>query len=293
MPKLGVEKKDHSDILSIEEIVDTVSAAAKIGIKKVRVTGGEPLVKNGLIKICKEIKEISGIEQLAITTNGLLLEDIAEDLKAAGVDRVNISIDSLNAEKYHDMTRGGDLAKVFRSIDAAEKAGLTPIKLNVVLIGGFNDGEIIDFVNLTQNNPYEVRFIELMPIGESLPIWDSSFLPSAAVLKAAPTLAPVENSTGGGVAAIYKMPGAAGTVGLINTISGHFCQTCNRLRLTTDGMIKPCLHSKAEVSVKGLKGAQLENALKSAIAIKPENRGNVLSNVCPSGAGRFMNQIGG
>ena len=292
MPERGVDKRPHGAILSVEEIIEICEAAAKVGIKKVRITGGEPLVRRGVIEICRGIKAISGICELALTTNGLLLEDMAADLKTAGVDRVNISIDSLDPEKYAHMTRGGDLDRVLRGIEAAKRTGLTPIKLNAVLIGGFNDDEIPSLVELTRENEYEMRFIELMPIGESLPFWEKGFVPNSAVLAAVPELEPATDD-GDGVARHYRLPGAMGCVGLINPISSHFCKSCNRLRLTADGMLKPCLHSSAEVPVRGLHSGELEAAIISAIGLKPQSRGNDLSLEHPSVAGRRMNQIGG
>ena len=292
MPERGVNKRDHHEILSIEEIVEITRAAAEAGIKKVRITGGEPLVRRGILDLCRGISEIEGITELAITTNGTLLEEAAEGLKNAGVDRVNISIDTLDAEKYAHMTRGGDLSKVLGGIKAAGEAGLTPLKLNAVLIGGFNDNEITDFVDLTRYQNIDVRFIELMPIGEGAPFWERGYLPNSTVLEKVPELVPAENA-GKGVARMFKIPEALGRVGLINPISSHFCMECNRLRLTADGMLKPCLHSCTEIPVRGLKGAELKAAIEKAAEVKPMNRGDDLSALHPSGAGRSMNQIGG
>lgn len=292
MPENGVNKCEHSEIMSVEEIVAVARAAAKAGINKVRLTGGEPLVRRGILEICEGIRAIPEIMELAVTTNGLLLEQMAPDLKAAGVDRVNISIDTLDPEKYHYMTRGGDLQKVLRGIQAAADAGLKPIKLNTVLIGGFNDDEIRPLVELTCDNNYEMRFIELMPIGEGAPFWEKGFVANSVVLDKVPELCPMDDGSGS-VAKLYHLPGAKGRVGLINPISSHFCSHCNRLRLTADGMLKPCLHSNMEVSVRGLEGDELEAAVRYTVGLKPENRGDELSGAHPSSAGRRMNQIGG
>lgn len=292
MPEEGVNKRDHEDILSIEEIIKVAEAAAKIGIQKVRITGGEPLVRRGILELCRKISDIPGIRELAVTTNGIPLADMASDLKDAGVGRVNISLDTLNPEKYAFMTRGGDISKVFSGIRAAMDAGLAPIKLNAVLIGGFNDNEIADFAELTRWYDIEVRFIELMPIGEGAAFWKTGYLPGSTVLEKLPELVPVDEQ-GEGVARLFKIPGAAGRVGLINPVSSHFCKSCNRLRLTADGMLKPCLHSGIEIPVRGLSGEQLEAALLQAVSDKPMNRGDELSASHPSGAGRNMNRIGG
>jgi len=292
MPSEGVSKREHWEIMSYEEIIAVTRAAAKTGIRKVRITGGEPLVRRGILELCRGIKDIPGIRELSVTTNGMFLEEMAQDLKAAGVDRMNISIDTLDAAKYYYMTRGGDLQRALRGIRAAADAGLAPIKLNTVLIGGFNDNEIPSLVELIRENDFELRFIELMPIGEGAPFWEKCFVPNGAVLDMVPELRPIEDSSGG-VAKIYKLPGAKGKVGLINPISGHFCHSCNRLRLTADGMLKPCLHSNVEVSVRGFEGDELEDAVRYAVGLKPENRGEELSGAHPSSAGRRMNRIGG
>lgn len=292
MPAEGVRKRDHSGIMSIEEIIEVAKAAANVSVRKVRITGGEPLVRRGILDLCRGISQISQIRELAVTTNGILLKKLALELKAAGVSRVNISIDTLDREKYAYMTRGGDVSEVLAGIRAAREAGLSPIKLNTVLIGGFNDDEIPGLVGLTREHDMDVRFIELMPIGEGAPFWEKGYLPNSTVLESVPELVPVEPE-GGSVALMYRLPGARGRVGLINPISSHFCRGCNRLRLTADGMLKPCLHSGTEISVRGLEGAKLEAAVQKAISLKPANRGDELSAARPSAAGRNMNQIGG
>ncbi len=292
IPQTGVSKQDHRDILSYDEIIAITRAAVGLGIRKVRVTGGEPLVRRGLAELCRGIKDIPGLGELALTTNGLLLGDMAQPLKTAGVDRVNISIDTLRPDRYAHITRGGKLEQALEGIQAAGRAGLRPIKLNVVLIGGFNDDEIKDFVRLTQDHPYEVRFIELMPIGEGLSLWREGFLPNTTVLGAVPDLTPIPDGSGG-VAKLYRLPGGKGQVGLINPVSCHFCASCNRLRLTADGMLKPCLHSDTEIPVRGLKDRALKEAIEYAISLKPQSRGDDLSDTRPSAADRCMNQIGG
>ena len=290
MPAHGVAKREHNEILRAEEILEIARAAADCGIRKLRVTGGEPLVRRGIVALCRDLAGIPGIEELALTTNGALLPGMAADLKAAGVRRVNVSIDSLRPERYTDITRGGDLTKAVAGIRAAFAAGLTPVKLNAVLIGGVNDDEIVDIVELTRRYPLDVRFIELMPVGEGLPLWKSGYLPNETVLQRVPALVPAPDERG--VARYYQLPGAPGRVGLINPVSNHFCQSCNRLRLTADGMLKPCLHSAVEIPVRGLTGDALRQEVRRAILTKPEGR-NELSADSPSDAGRRMNQIGG
>lgn len=290
MPEDGVAwKLGHADILSIEEMLEIISAAARLGIRKVRLTGGEPLVRRGVIDLCRGVSRNPDIDELALTTNGVLLADMARDLKDAGVDRVNVSLDTLDAVKFRELTRGGELQRVLDGVKAAKKAGLSPLKINVVLMGGFNDDEIADFVELTRGEDIEIRFIELMPIGEGTPLWTGGFLPNTTVLERIPELEP---AGGGGVAKLYRLPDGVGRVGLISPVSSHFCNVCNRFRLTADGKLKPCLHSEREIPVRGLAGAELEEAIRRTLELKPERRGE-LSDDSPSKAGRNMNQIGG
>ena len=287
MPE-GVCRKRHEDILSFEEITEIVTAAAELGVRKVRVTGGEPLVRRGIMELCRQIAAVPGIEEIDLTTNGVLLRRYAEELKEAGITRVNISIDSLDPEKYRRITGGGDLSAAVDGIRAAREAGLAPVKLNTVLIGGFNDDEIPAFVELTRREPIELRFIELMPMGGHF--GPEAYLPGDTVLERAPELAPVPHD--GGVARLYRLPDGAGRVGLISPLSRHFCATCNRLRLTSEGSLKPCLHSNQEIPVRGKHGEALREALRAAILSKPQMHG-VLDAAHPSEAGRTMNTIGG
>lgn len=284
----GVCQKRHEDILSFEEIAEIVEAAAGLGIRKVRVTGGEPLVRRGCVELCRMIASVPGVEEVDLTTNGTLLEKYARDLKAAGVDRVNISIDSLVPEKYAEITGGGRLGDALAGIMAAEEAGLLPIKLNCVLIGGFNDDEIPAFAELTRTQPLELRFIELMPMGGRF--GKDAYLPGSVVLERVPALAPLPED--GGVARLYKLPDGRGRVGLISPVSRHFCGSCNRLRLTSEGALKPCLHSGQEIRVRGLHGDELIETIRRAIFAKPQMHG-ALDAEHESGAGRSMNTIGG
>lgn len=231
---------------------------------------------------------IDGITELDLTTNGTLLPRYAGDLKAAGVARVNVSIDSLDPAKYAAITGGGVLQDALDGVRAAQDAGLTPLKLNAVLIGGFNDGEIPAFVELTRSAPIELRFIELMPMGGRF--GPEAYLPGSTVLEKVPELAPLPDD--GGVARLYRLPGGRGRVGLISPLSRHFCASCNRLRLTSEGRLKPCLHSPQEIPVRGLHGEELIKTLRQAIREKPRMHG-VLDAEHMSEAGRSMNTIGG
>ena len=292
MPETGVEKYPHEQILSAEEIGEIAECCAGLGIRKIRLTGGEPLVRRGIIDICRKIAAIPEIRELCLTTNGLLLKQYAGKLKDAGVDRLNISIDSLQNEKFKNMTRCQTLDRpvddVFAGIEAAEKAGFKNIKLNVVLIGGWNDDEITDFVELTKKQDYQVRFIELMPIGESVNWEKHCFLPNETVLQKEPGLRWIGEN---GVAKLYRKDGYQGTIRLISPVNHHFCARCNRLRLTADGKLKACLHSKKETSIRGLHGEELCSVIAGEIRNKPENYDLRYEN--PSRSLRNMNRIGG
>ena len=287
MPEGGVTKLSHSDVLSVEEAVEIVKQATACGINKVRLTGGEPLVHKGILEICRQISALPEIKELCLTTNGVFLPEMAQDLKDAGVDRLNISIDTLQEEKYKKITRVGDIRKTLAGIEAAEKAGFERIKLNVVLMGGINDDEIADFVNLTVDHPWEIRFIELMPIGECAS-WDKgAFISIDEILKRCPDLKEVKTD---GVATIYKLEGAKGSVGLISPISHSFCSQCNRIRVTSDGRLKPCLHSKDEIYLKGMTGDILKDEIIKGINTKPMQ--HTLAET-GSNSQRNMNRIGG
>ena len=271
MPEQGICKKEHGEILTLEEIYEAVKACAELGISKIRITGGEPLVRIGLTGLIEKISKLQGIKELTMTTNGILLPKYAEELKSAGLKRVNISLDTMNAEKYNYITRGGDLSDVMSGINAAEKAGLKPIKINTVLIGGFNDDEIESFVNLTIDRDIEVRFIELMPIGQAGHWAKKHFIPNTEILNRVKELQPIQSNDPSSPAKYYKLPEAKGKVGLINPISHAFCGNCNRIRLTADGKLKPCLHSEEEIDIKEVlkKGESLHHIFKQAILQKP------------------------
>lgn len=290
MPEEGIRKRSHEEMMTAEETLMAIKAAVDLGITKIRITGGEPLVKRGIVKLCKAVAETPGVEEACLTTNGTLLSKFAKELKAAGVDRLNISLDTLDPEKYKYITRLGVLQDALDGLDAAEKAGFENTKINCVLMGGFNDDEIESFVDLTREKPIEVRFIELMPIGGGIDFDKQQFVSCEEVLKRVPELVPLGQEDG--VAKLYRIPGAPGRVGLIRPISCEFCEGCNKIRLTADGKIKPCLHSSQEVPIKGLAGDGMKAALEKAILEKPERRGDLDADN-PSEAGRDMNRIGG
>lgn len=277
--------------MSADEFVEIAEVAAQLGMKKLRITGGEPLVRNDIIELTRRLSRIQGIEDLSMTTNATLLAPIADKLFDTGIRRINISLDTLNPEKYAQITRGGQLSDALEGIRAALEVGMSPVKLNTVLIGGFNDDEIEDLVELTKQYPIELRFIELMPIGDTKQFDKSAYIPGSTVLERLPQLE-VVNSEAHSVARLYRLPHSKGNVGLISPLSNHFCNECNRLRLTADGCLKPCLHSAEELPIRGLHGDELKDAILTAVSHKPKMHGE-LSAAERSESKRSMNRIGG
>ena len=287
MPEEGVCKREHREMLTLEELAEVAAACVVCGVRKIRLTGGEPLVRRGLLELVRQLRAIPGVEELCLTTNGSLLPKLAKPLRAAGVDRLNISLDTLRPERFAQMTRLGQLSDVLEGIRAAEDAGFRDLKFDTVLIGGFNDDEIADFAALTRDHPWEMRFIELMPMGPCAD-WDRAcFLSADTVLERLPELEQIESS---GVARRYRLPGAAGTIGLISPVSHDFCADCRRIRVTADGKLKGCLHSREEIDLRGLHGWQLQNAIRQGITQKPQ-RHHLAER--KSDTPRNMNQIGG
>jgi len=289
MPKEGVCKLTHEDILSHEEIIEIAKAATELGIRKIRVTGGEPLIRKNVVSLIRALGSLPGVEDLAITTNASLLAPIAMDLKEAGLKRVNISLDTLNEEKFRYITRGGHLQDTLDGIRAAAECGMK-IKINTVLVGGFNVDEIPALADLTRKYDLELRFIELMPIGHTHPFGKEAYVSDSIVSDYLPDLKSVHREDG--VARVYSLWGAKGKIGLISPLSNHFCTECNRIRLTADGHLKPCLHSKEEILVRGLHGEELKEALRQAMYNKPA-RHKTLSYESRSDSARDMNAIGG
>ena len=290
MPEEGVCKRSHAEMLTEDEIITAVEAAASLGITKLRFTGGEPLVKKNIVSICRRAAAVSGIQEVCLTTNGVRLPELAGSLKEAGVTRLNLSLDTLNEEKYAYITRVGKLENFHAGLHAALEAGFEKIKINSVLIGGFNEEDIPRLAELTRQYPVDMRFIEMMPMYDSGDFDEKAFIPCTRVLEYLPDVVPVGEDDG--VAKLYRLPDALGNIGLISPVSAHFCGGCNRIRLTADGKVKPCLHSADEHSLKGLDFAGMQRVLKEAIWNKPAWHGD-LDALHRSQAGRNMNQIGG
>lgn len=291
MPKEGIPKIQHEDILSVEEIEEIVKVFVKLGVNKIRLTGGEPLVRKGILDIVERIGKLEGIRDFAMTTNGLLLKEYAKDLKALGLKRVNISLDTLDDKKYSSITRIGSLQRVMKGIEAAKEVGLTPIKINTVLVGGFNDDEIEDLVRLTEKEEIDVRFIELMPIGEAIKLKADHFLSNEIVLQRVPSLIKIDGEDPSSPAVYYKLPNGKGKIGLINPVSCKFCKNCNRVRLTSQGKLKLCLHSDVEIDLREAlrRGQAIEKIIMDAIDKKPGSH-NLEDGVYVS---KKMYQIGG
>lgn len=290
MPEDGICKKAHADMLTEEEMIMAVKAAAYLGISKVRITGGEPLVKKSILSICEHVASVNGISEVSMTTNGTLLSERAISLRRAGVSRINISLDTLMPEKYEYITRRRMQKKALEGVKAALAAGFEKVKINVVLIGGFNEDEIVEFAQLTKKYMVDVRFIEWMPMYDSGDFSGEAMISCEKVLEYLPEIKSLGMREG--VASLYRLPDAKGNVGLISPVSNHFCNTCNKIRLTADGKLKPCLHSSEEISIKGADYQTMVKLFEEAIIGKPAAH-PVLSSLNRSGAGRNMNQIGG
>ena len=277
LPPEGVDLVSHREILSYEEVYTIAQAAAELGINKIRITGGEPLVRSGLPKLIQMLAQIEAIDDISLTTNGVLLGDYAAELKQAGLRRVNVSLDTLKSDRFERITRGGsDLGQVLEGIEAAGAVGLDPVKLNMVVMSGINDDELLDFAAKTVTEGWHVRFIELMPVvgeGSTAP----RFVSASEMRQRLELLGELESclpSIGNGPAKYFRLPHARGTIGFITPISEHFCFDCNRMRLTADGKLRPCLLTDYEIDLKqplrrGISRAGLKKLFKQAVASKP------------------------
>ena len=300
MPSDGLPLTDSHNILRYEELYQVAAIAVKHGITKIRITGGEPLVRKGIVEFIEKLAQLPGIEDLSLTTNGVLLKEFASSLKKAGLKRVNVSLDSLNKERFHKITRGDFLSNVLEGLEEAEKVGLTPVKINCVVIKGFNDDEILDFALLTKQKPYHIRFIEYMPF-EAEAVWDKNkFITISQIMEKINSLqhlVPLGNpEKRTGPARRYKFTDGMGELGFISPVSDHFCSSCNRLRLTADGKLRTCLFSDDEIDVKtalrnGCTDREIEDLLFNAVRKKPE--GHRLNDNIFKKCSRTMSFIGG
>jgi len=302
-PKEGISLKGHYDILRYEDIIRVVYQSVKLGFIKIRLTGGEPLVRRGFVEFATELRKIAGLQDISLTTNGILLEQYAEDIYRAGITRINISLDSLNKDKYFQITGGGDIENVFRGIAAAEKAGFSPIKINAVLINGINDDEVLKAVEWAVKKPFQIRFIEMMPVSEVYEHQKENFLSTDQLLQQIEEHFELEPQFGkkekfDGPARIYKIKGGFGEIGFINPVSNHFCATCNRLRLRADGKLRACLLKDEEVDLKaalerGCGDDELSDLIRQAIRLKPKQHDLDCSDKHRKKCTRDMSDIGG
>lgn len=297
MPEGGVVKESHEALLTYEELLLIAEAAVALGIEKIRITGGEPLVRNGIVAFLGRLAATPGLKHLALTTNGLMLKELASDLYNAGVQRLNVSIDSLNPIAFSRITRGGDLSRVLEGLDAAEHAGFPPPKINCVIMRGINDSEILDFVKRTVSHGNSIRFIEYMPALKE-ENWNRYCLSGEEVLEriaASYTLEQMDKGPYSGPSQDFRIAGAKGSIGIITAVSGHFCSACNRIRVTSSGEAKGCLFSDAKKSLMpwlrppDRKG--LTKILKEIVSTKPER--HEISNAGYAHTNFAMSQIGG
>jgi cyclic pyranopterin phosphate synthase len=298
MPALGMQFQPRPELLTNDELLVVVRAAAAAGFRKLRLTGGEPTLRQDLVGLIRAMKAVPGIEQIAMTTNALRLRRIAAPLKEAGLDRVNVSIDSLDPVKFRQMTRGGNLDEVWAGVSAADEAGLRPIKLNAVIVRGMNDDEVVRLAELTTRHPWEFRFIEVMPLT------GVAGLAEEGVVSTAELIARIEAHFGpltpygqdpADPARRYRIPGAPGKLGFISAVTDPFCATCNRMRLTADGRLHLCLLRDDEVDLRaairsGAGEAEVEQIIRHAVHLKPWGHG-LPDGVLPTLRG--MSELGG
>ena len=301
-PRTEMKMLPHREILTYEEMLRIVSVAVPLGISRVRVTGGEPLVRRGIVDFIASLKDCNGIEDVSLTTNGVLLEEMAGALYAAGMPRLNISLDSLDPQRFERITGSNNWTRVWSGITHAEALGFFPLKINMVPIRGVNDDEVADFARLTLDRRFHVRFIEFMPIGANDRWRRDSCVPSseirATIERTLGPLVPFASNNSAGPSDNYQLPGGKGVIGFISPITRHFCGTCRRLRLTADGKVRPCLLSDTEIDIKsplrsGCSDAELERLLRISLEVKPE-RHHLNENGAEAGCfQRTMSRIGG
>lgn len=278
MPEEGMPWIPHEHILTYEEIERIVRATATVGMRKIRITGGEPLVRKGVVDLVARVAAIPGIEDMAMTTNALLMPQFAEPLAQAGLKRINVSLDTLRPERFARITRGGSLDKAIAGIEASEAVGLAPIKINAVVLRGVNDDEIVDLARLTIQHPWHIRFIEAMPLDGNLPVEGEGFISADEImerLKELGELEPCTGPSGNGPARYFQIPGARGNVGVISPMSHYYCDSCNRVRLSADGHLRLCLFDDQEIDLRGLvrggaTAEEITEVFRQAIMAKPE-----------------------
>ncbi|HEU5210872.1 MAG TPA: GTP 3',8-cyclase MoaA [Longimicrobiales bacterium] len=299
MPLEGLAWLGRSEILSYEEIAQIVGEMAAMGLRRVRLTGGEPLVRRDLHTLARQIAATPGIQDLSLSTNGVLLEEQALALRDAGVRRINVSLDSLRPERVDAIARRpGAHGRIFAGLAAAERAGYEPIKVNVVVMRGRNDDEIEDFARITLERPWHIRFIEVMPVGANLDVSEREYIPAWEMLdrvRRIGALDPVAGPDGSGPATYFRFAGAPGTVGVITPMSHNYCDRCNRMRLTANGRLRPCLFGDIETDLRDplRRGEPLRPLIEHTLAIKPERHWLVQGSAAGSGGLQALSQVGG
>ena len=299
MPLDGLDWLKRESLLSYEEIASVLRTMAGMGLQKVRITGGEPLVRKDLSRLVSMVAEISGIVDISLSTNAVLLGDQAQALRDAGISRVNVSLDSLQEERVDAIARRpGSFGRIMEGLDAAEAVGFDPIKINVVLIGGQNDDEIEDFARITRDRPWHIRFIELMPTGSNLELSADNFVScqeALARIRRMGSIEPVDGPAGNGPATYFRFPGAPGTVGVITPMSHNYCDRCNRMRLTADGQLRPCLFGSLQTNLRDplRAGADLVPLIEETLRIKPERHYLIQGSDEGSGGLVALSQTGG
>lgn len=299
MPEAGLPWLHKAELLNYEEIATIVRVMASMGLKRIRLTGGEPLVRRDLSQLVRLLAAIPGIEDIALSTNAVLLAEYAAELHDAGVRRINVSLDSLRPERVDAIARRqGSAEGIFRGLEAAERAGFAPIKLNAVIMRGRNDDELEDFARITLDRPWHVRFIEVMPVGENLDVSAAEYVSSFEMLerlRRIGDLQPVPGPGGNGPATYFAFPNAAGTVGVITPMSHNYCDRCNRMRLTADGQLRPCLFGELQTNLREplRAGEPIEPLIRETLRIKPERHHLVQGSAAGSGGLLALSQVGG
>ena len=299
MPLEGLPWLQRDELLSYEEIEQIVRVMAPMGLERLRITGGEPLVRRDVPELVRLLAAVPGIRDLSLSTNAVLLAEQADALKAAGISRLNVSLDSLREDRVDRIARRpGSYPRIMEGLAAAEEVGFSPIKINVVLIKGENDDEIQDFAEITRKHPWHVRFIEMMPTGANLDLSAQQFISCTEVLhrvREIDKLEPVPGPFGNGPAEYYQFPGAPGTIGVITPMSHNYCDRCNRMRLTADGQLRPCLFGDLQTNLRDplRAGEDLALHIRDTLKVKPERHYLIQGSDSGSGGLVALSQTGG